>query len=1013
VRVLILLLYLFAVPAHLCAQQSRQFSFQHFTTAQGLASNFINGITQDPDGFVWIATQNGVHRYDGNRFRRVQLRPESPRDGALNQIRELWSDNKGRLWLMAANNRIARLDHRSHRYREVGIEGGSNQAFYVEKYLFEGDGGTIFLHEGLNRLFRLDSVRMRFVPDSSGMGRAGGRNGTARVCWDPWAGRYWLVGDTGLVAYDPALRRFASGAAPGDNLLLQSAAADRRIYAVYATPDYLCYWYWLSNSGNPVLCRINRVSGKREAYVLTTELGIGYHDIRGFLRQRSGRLWVYGNAFLTEWNSSEQHFSMVPNETRNEQSLRFDRMFTVYEDRERNLWLGTDNGLFLFNPEEQLFDTYSLFRPGGKPIEAPVMALCQLEDSSFFVGTWSKGLFYYNKDFRPLPLPASLARIPVASCWDMAINRKDRQVWMGLQPGAFIVYNQYNREARMYRPELLQQRTVRQITSDFDGNMWIGLHDGRLLKWDYERAGGDPSKGYIEVLKPGMVTKVHLDRFGYMWVAGWANGLYRIDTRTNKVVAQWHANGPEGYRLFNNDVTDMGQYDDTTLIVTAGCVNILNMRSGRVGYFSAADGLPSDNAVSVQRDNDRVLWIGLSNGLCRLNLAKRTAAFYDRRDGILYDNFNMAGVEKLSSGKLVFYTDHNFLVFDPRRLAQTTPPPPPTITEISLQGMPLPPDSLAREKTLVLRYDRNSLAFEFSGLNFARQQKVRYFYRLEGLEKDWMPLEGDNRIVYNYLPPDYYQLLLRSENADGLSSTVTRSILIRVRPPVWQTWWFYALIVLVALGGLYVIDRERIGRIRSLQQVRTQIAGSLHQEVETTLSDIHVLSEIAKIRVSSDLEQSKDFIDQISNKSRHMMEAMDDVLWSIDPANDSMHQTLMRIREFTDGIKRNHTMDIDLIVDRTVEKLELDMALRHELYFYYKEALQFLLQHVICDQVFVNLKWRQSILILEIITACEEEVPELRSRFRATVGRRVQAMKGLLEITTDHNNLSIVLRVVL
>ncbi|RYY65821.1 MAG: hypothetical protein EOO12_05980 [Chitinophagaceae bacterium] len=371
------------------------------------------------------------------------------------------------------------------------------------------------------------------------------------------------------------------------------------------------------------------------------------------------------------------------------------------------------------------------------------------------------------------------------------------------------------------------------------------------------------------------------------------------------------------------------------------------------------------------------------------------------------------GVELLSNGKLLFFTDHNILTFDPRRFTQSMAPPRPAITGITLQGANLPLDSLQAAGTLNLRYDRNALSFEFSGLSFTPQKKFHYYYMLEGLDKDWVHIENDNRAIYNYIPPGRYTFKVMSEDADGLTSEVALSVPVRVRPPVWQTWWFYALMILIAAFGLYLIDRERIRRLRALQQVRTQIAGNLHQEVETTLGDIHVLSEIAKIRAGTDLEQSKAFIDQISNKSRHMMEAMDDVLWSIDPANDGMQQMLMRIREFTDGITRNHTMDIDLIVDRKVEQLGMSMALRHELFFFYKESMQFLLQHVICDQVFINLKLKGPMLLLEIITSCEEDVPEFRSRYRQAVGPRVQAMKGLLEITMDHSNLSIVLRVVL
>ncbi|GAA4325253.1 ligand-binding sensor domain-containing protein [Flaviaesturariibacter amylovorans] len=1009
---LLLLLLLLCGIAGLRAQRTRQYSFQHFTTAQGLGSNFITSIVQDADRFIWVATKNGLQRYDGNVFLKAQIHPESSRDGLIDKVEALWRDARGRIWILGTNNRVALLDTRRFRYREARVLPARTHSTFANKYLFEGDGGQLLLHEAFGPLYRFDSASFSFRSVDNMPFLKSGR-GTTMMAWDPWERKYWMASDTGLTTYHPRTGHYnLYGNNPGKDPHIEAAGGQVRVYQVYVTEQYLYYWYWLLNVGNPVVVRMDKRTGQKSSHVLSSEMPLGYHEVTGFLRQRSGRMWVYGSPFLGEWTDGARPFQQVSSHNvQNEQGLRFDRMYTAYEDAERNLWLGTDNGLYLFNPDAQLFNTYSLVRPGGDPVEAPVMVLCQLTDSSFFVGTWSKGIFYFDKDFNPLPLPPDLAALKLPSYWDMGINRRTREVWMGLQPGGLIVYNQTSKAARHYKPAILRGVTVRQVVSDYEGNMWIGLHDGRVLKWDIHLSGGDPAKGYIPIMRTGPVNKIHLDRHGYLWVAGEKRGLYKIHPVSGRVVQEWHAEGPEGFRLFSNEVTDMTQFNDTTLLATAGAVNIVNLRTGAVTFFSSADGLPSDNAMSLQRDFQDIVWIGLNNGLCRLNLKKRTAVFYDRRDGMIHDNFITAGVERLSSGRIIFYTAHNMLMFDPKRFSQTTPPPPPVITGMTLQGEPLPLDSLAQEGSLMLRYDRNALTFEFSGLTYIRQKKFHYFYKLEGLDKEWLHLENDNRAIYNYLPPGHYTFQVKSEDADGLTSTAAFSIPIRVRPPVWQTWWFYGLMILIGAFGLYIIDRERLRRLRSLQQVRTQIAGNLHQEVETTLSDIHVLSEIAKIRAGTNVEQSKAFIDQISRKSHNMMEAMDDVLWSIDPKNDSMERTLMRIREFTDGIKSNHTMDIDLIVDRKIEQLELSMVLRHELFFFYKETLQFLLQHVICDQVFINLKLKRSTLLVEIITACEEEVPDFRNRFHAAIGKRVQSMGGLLEITPDRSSLSVVLRV--
>jgi streptogramin lyase len=1012
-RCFLLFLFLAGCALLATAQQTRQYAFQHFTTAQGLASNFVNNITQDRDGFIWMATQNGLQRYDGNRFQTIRPIAHSKADGAIDKIESIWSDAKGRIWLLSTNNRVALFDTRRFEYREARVTPGYRAFTYVGKNLFEGAGGALFLKDGFGPLYRFDGATHSFRSSEELPLAAAGARGVAQIQWDANEHCYWLCGDTGVVRYDPAAKTISMRGRMPAGARLRSFAGDTHVYQLYVTANYLYYWSWTTKMFSPSIVRIDKRTDKREAWNLTTEMGIGYHEMSGFLEQRSGRTWIHGNAFLAEWTSRSKPFIPVPRETANYGSIRFDQMYASFEDRERNVWLATDNGVFLFNPDGQLFNSYNLLRPGGKPMEAPVQTVCQLPDSSFFIGTWGNGLFYYDKDFNPLPLPASLQKVPYVSFWDIALNKGTGQVWMGMQPGRIIVYDPVSKAARIYNPPVLRERTVRQVVSDLVGNIWLGLQDGRVLKWDIEKAEGDPSKGYEEVLKAGMTMKLHRDRQGNMWVGGWENGLYQLNASTGKLLRSWTASGPEGYRLFNNQVTDMSHLDDTTMLITAGCINILNTRTGQISFFSNADGLPADNAISIQKDYSGIFWVGLSNGLCRLNLAKRTAVFYDRRDGMIYDNFAKTGVELLSNGKLMFFTDHNILHFDPRRFQQTTPPQPPRITGITLQGAPLNMDSLGHTGLLQLRYDHNALSFEFSGLTFTPQKKLHYFYKLEGLDKSWMHMENDFRVAYNYVPPGHYTFQVRSENADGLTSDAALSIPITVRPPLWQTWWFYALMILIGAFGLYLIDQERLRRLSSLQQVRTQIAGNLHQEVETTLSDIHVLSEIAKIRAGADIEQSKDFIDQISHKSRGMMEAMDDVLWSIDPGNDSMHQTLMRIREFTDGIKSNHTMDIDLIVDRKVERLGLRMVLRHELFFFYKESLQFLLANVICDQVFINLKLKGSLLLLEIITSCEEEVPDFRNRYREEIGGRVQAMKGSLEITNDHNNLSIVLRVAL
>ncbi|MDB5196869.1 MAG: hypothetical protein JWP88_1240 [Flaviaesturariibacter sp.] len=991
------------------AQQAKQYSFSHFTTADGLAANFINGTVQDSDGYIWLATINGLQRYDGNGFLTLKSKPEIPNSIPSDNISLLYRDKKGRIWLSAVNNTVGIFDPKKLAFTPTKVLGRKNYTNYTGKYFFEDFDGDLLLHD-FSSLYRYDESAGCFRPDKELPTPAGWK--VSHISLDLSEKKYWMSADSGMAMYNAITRHLNYKGHNPDHDPVIAQAPSNGVYHLLPLKDKVLFCTWPGASSVPVLYMSQKKTGITQKSILSDNMSLGYHEIGGLFQQKSGRIWIYGYPLLVEWKDQASQFIPVPNEFKNEQSIKFDRIFSSFEDNERNVWLATDNGVFVFNPDAQLFNGYNLVRPGMPSFEAPVQAVCEMKNGNLFVGCWGKGLFYFNKKLEPLPLPASLQKYKDLTVWDMCLSEKTGKLWIGLQPGGVLVYDSKTGKTVYHKPSLVDDRTIRQIVEDEDGNMWLGTQGGKIVKWNAAKATGDPTKGYELVLKTGLIQKLHIDREGYLWAGTLGNGLFKIETHSNEVLESISLDSRKGSRLFANDVFDMTQYDDSTLIVTAGCLNILHTNTGKVDLFGVAQGLPSNSAIAVQKDDNNILWVGMLNGLCRVNLVKKIATFYDRSDGIPYDNFSGAGVEKLADGRIVFFTDHNFLTFDPRRFFQAAKPPKPVITGISLEGRPLLLDSLQKAGSLELQYNNTSLIFEFSGLSFTKQKKLHYYYKLEGVDKDWVHIDNDNRAIYNYLPPDRYVFKVKSENADGLTSGETHSVTIIVNPPMWRTWWFFASVILILGLGIFVIDRERLKRLHSLQQVRTQIAGNLHQEVETTLGNINVLSEIAKIRAGTNVEQSKEFIDQISQKSRYMMEAMDDVLWSIDPKNDSMGRTLLRIKEYTEGLRHTYNVDIDLILDRKVQSLQIDMALRHELFFYYKEALAFLIDHISCDQIFVHLKQRKSMLYLEMLSECDEKDWEtFRSKLTIATRNRAKAMKGAVEITTDRKSVSIVLQV--
>lgn len=208
-----------------------------------------------------------------------------------------------------------------------------------------------------------------------------------------------------------------------------------------------------------------------------------------------------------------------------------------------------------------------------------------------------------------------------------------------------------------------------------------------------------------------------------------------------------------------------------------------------------------------------------------------------------------------------------------------------------------------------------------------------------------------------------------------------------------------------------MIHEIEIRKMCAMAMIRRQIRANLKEEVSITLNNINVLSEIAKIKADKNLVQAKEFIDQISEKSRYMDEVLDDTLWSIDPANDSMKKFILRIRELTEALKTLHGIEIDLIVDNKVQTLELDMKLRYELLFFYKEAMNFIIQNISCEQLFVNINKTKSKLYIEILSECGSKDAGFEAKFENAVSKRVKALPASLDVLADGKSFSTVLYV--
>jgi ligand-binding sensor domain-containing protein len=993
------------------APQAKQYVFTHFNSFNGLASNIVMNVIQDKRRFIWLATVDGLQRYDGNKFMTFRNEPGNPRTIPSNVISKVIEDKRGNLWVLTEFKKIGLFNGNDFTYTEILLEGNTAQEpFTISMLEVDSKGNAtvfvankgIFTYDGTRKMFRFtDPIKF---PGDSYIG----------ALYNESNGQYWFAAYWGLSMYDSKTKNLNYGGHnPDNNEVIKQLGSQKKLVNVFG--EYAgTFWFvtWNTNEdGAPWIEAHDLRTGRRERYSIGKQFGLGYFEVASFLRQRNGRVWVHGKGFLAEYTGGKQPFQLVRNE-HGAQSIKFDRIHSMYEDRENNVWVASDNGVFLFNPDAQIFHSYKLQRPDGSGlVEGPAQTALQLENGNVLVGSWGGGLYYYDSAFNQASLPRGLqSHQNIFAAWCMRTHSITHKVWIGLQGGGMIVYDPATEKSESFYHEAMEGRTVRTVTEDRYGNLWFGLQGGQIIKWNLKASGGDVKKGYTKIKpKDGYyLFRLITDSKGYIWAASVGTGIYKFDPETNAQLEHIDSKSPEGRRLMVDGASDILQYNDSLMLVASGGINILNLNTGRITYITNIDGLPANTVMCFQKDTKGILWVGLMHGLCRANLEKKIFTRYDRRDGLFFDNFFQSGVYKMNDGRLIFLTDHDFFTFNTDRLEKVADPPRPVITEFRIANKQAWSDTLGVGDRMVLDYDNSTIQIEFNGLSYVRQNKVLYFYKLENLDKDWVAAGDRLQALYSYLPSGSYTFRVRSENENGISSPEL-SFQILVQPPFWRTWWFYGLIVLLAASILYWIDRERVGRIVALQKVRTQIAANLHQDINTTLNNINLLSEMAKIKADKDIDRSKEYIDQISEKSHNMIIAMDDMLWSINPANDNMDKTILRMKEFVEALKNRHGAGMQMVVDNEVRSLKTDMATRHEIFLVFKEILRDMVLRTPEGQFLINIDLVRSRLYLKIHDTSPNAGASVNSVTMAGMKKRVEAIGAELDIQTVKEGVAVIL----
>jgi len=870
------LVLVLACPGAIARADDSPFVVDSWSVEEGLPDSEAISVLQGGDGYLWIGTQHGLVRFDGNRFT-VFNQMNTP-GLASDRIVFLFQDKDTNLWVGTESSGLEMIaDGIIHNFSSVGA--GNGAVTYATQdtsgtILFESANGIYFFQKG--QLYYRQGV---VAPNLFPLARVAGWNNG------------WLE------------KNFSSF--PWGNTPVTAAIED--------------------NKGGLIVSTLGK--------------GIFWADTGG------------------HWQNISDQLSKP-------------YVLSLCMDSEGNLWAGTDGG-GLDRIKRKLF-----VMPPGLP-ERNIQSVSPDARGGVWLASGALGASYWT--FNAVQnFPVGLAH----NAREVLVDSSQR-VWAGTDQEGLYQF-QTNQFVPVSGATILGPQ-IFSLFEDHNDQLWVGSQNGLGhfdgQKWTLLTAH--------DGLSGNSVRAITEDNNGGLWVGTENQGL---DLYQNGKFTVYRAGQGS---LPGDDISCLCAASDGTLWVGTFAHGLARFEGGKWESFSTHNGLVSDS-ISYIIENGDMLWIGSNFGLMRIAKTafadfldgKTDSVFcrtYGKADGLPTRECSIGSqpaASRTTDGRLWFPTTEGAACISPSDLKTNQRPPTVMIESVLVNGVEQNTNSLAstwaETVTIAPGVSRSEIPLEihYTALDFSAPNLVRFKYQLEGYQSGWTDAGGERVARYPKLPPGDYRFRVVAYNEDGVSNANSGEFTVIVQPQFWQTTWFALLVIVVTLGIVAAIVRyistqklhrelHRHKQHQALERERARIARDLHDQLGANLTQISLLGEMAETDKNTP-EEIESHAQQICETARETTRALDEIVWAINPANDTLegiaNYCIKYAQEFfaLAGIRCR--------VDAPPQMPDTPVApdVRHNIFLAFKESVNNVIKHAQAGEAHVHLRLTAHHFIVEI-----------------------------------------------
>lgn len=925
---------------------AQELRFQHITTEDGLSDDAITCILEARDGLIWIGTEHGLNRFDGQRTVVV---------GSTDvQVTSIAEDEEGVIWFSTtapgldridpSTGLVARCTPASHGLPDSGIN-----------HILPIGGHTLVLCTRAKGAVWLDTRTFKWFNRGFRFPKINERGDTVSWSHETWCHSALPIGDDRLwLPMVHGAGTYVVGSRTGELLGIMANCAP----GVWdkLTNGVLVGGHIYAGGWTPGLQQIpvDRV-GPSRCIPLDDE-------VTAVLDRGDGRLLLGTKLHgLLELDTAGSVVARHQHDGRDPSSLGNDRVRCLLKDHAGQIWVGTANGVSVFKPKVWRFRTIPLLRDDERG-DLVVYRLQQDADGKVRIST-SGGFFLLDtaslRTMRIVPRSADrdlettgLFAVGPGAWYlgtETGVYRYDpvtESIVQGARDGLFSGYKQNS---------MFQVRSMHPASGRDQLDLAIGaLGYGHIMVDPTSDDGYRNALRYPRGVQPlYLVRNSLIDGKGRCWVAA-ANGIARWVFNRSDTVAQasvWSKGAPTEWKIPGEDATDLLCTGDTVWVALrdAGLVRIVG---DRAEVFSPPPHMPHD-ALGLAMDQMGDVWCTTSDGLVRFHPATREWTHLPVNDGTRFKH--MSGpMLCLADGRIVCCVDSRSVLFDPKDFRSMEPLPAPQLVSVTNTWGEL---READRHTLEVPYRNSDFDATLSALWTRGGAPLRFVYRLEGVDAVPRTTTAQEPVRYAGVPVGTHRLLVRVRDEFGQEGPEFPLLIITVAGPFWQQWWFFLLVLGAGAFSMYTISRFRQKQRMRLQRVRDRIARDLHDDIGSTLGSISFYSEALKRKLNdTDDAMARDVAARIGSSSREMIDQMSDIVWSVDPKNDDAGALSTRLQTFAGDMLAAKNITLRFHADAVLSERKLSAEQRRNLFLICKEVLHNTVKYADARSVTITLK---------------------------------------------------------